>query len=510
MIERSAPMSRVERFGLIAGLVLAVALMWPLREHVTDQMFVHLQHARNLSEGRGLVFNPGERIYATSSPLWVALIADAMYFGADGQVFARLLGALATLASIGFFFQLVRRTVRSPEVRALATLAWATHPWLIEWSVSGREAPLAVALVLAGFVAFTEGESWGSRPVRTGALWALAALTRPEAVLLVVLWGALAIVDAHNRTGVRRMAFGAVTAGIVYGGWLLFARVYYGTFWPQLLSARHLLSPSPDARWPNLIHQIRLLMASDLTAILVLLAALVFGARAWWAHRSQNPVFQAALPWLWIVLLPALYVARGVMASTRHVLLVAPVLDWMAWRAAAAWWLGPDPSIAHTRRAVLFSALFTVAVLVRHGTTYATDVVPRVHESSAKFERTLVHWGRWFGEHAPAGSVIAAPDVGAIGYLSRHPVLDTSGRVTPDGAGTGIEELEEWLRRPGRRRPDFLVHEGASPYALRSTSFGRSCLVPIGETDLVSVYRIDWDACERAALAGEEPAGPRE
>lgn len=506
MIERSAPVSRIERVGLLAGLVLAVVLMWPLREQVTDQVFVHLQHARNLSEGRGLVFNPGDRVYATSSPLWVALIADAMFLGADGLQAARLLSALATLASIGFFFQLVRRTVRSPAVRALATVAWATHPWLIEWSFSGREAPLAVALVLAGFVAFTEGETWGSRPVRTGALWALAALTRPEAVLLLVLWGVLAIVDAHNRSGVRRMLFGAAAAGLVYGGWLLFARVYYGTFWPQLLSARHLLAPSPGDRVPNLLNQVQLLIASDLLSMLVLIAAVLFGAGTWWTHRSKSPLYQAALPWLWIVLLPTLYVSRGVIAGSRHIVLIAPVLDWLAWRAAAAWWLGPDPSAARTRRALVLSGLFAVGILARHGWTYAHDVKPRVLESSVKFERTLVHWGTWFAEHAPAGSVIAAPDVGAIAYYSQLPVVDTSGRVTPDGAGRSHDELVAWLHRPDARRPSFLVHEGRTPFELRRTPFGRECLVPIGETDLVSVYRIDWEACERAAR-GSDDAG---
>src|SRR5439155_1086413 len=133
---------------------------------------------------------------------------------------------------------LLRRTLLTPVLRAAATVAWASNAWMLRWSVSGMETPLAVALILAGFVAFTEGEQWGSRPVRTGALWALAALTRPEAVLLLVLWAVFLIVDTENRAGLRRLVFGAVPPIVIYGSWLLFARVYFGTFWPVTLAAK--------------------------------------------------------------------------------------------------------------------------------------------------------------------------------------------------------------------------------------------------------------------------------
>src|SRR6185436_339502 len=182
------PITRIEKLALIAGLVIALGLMIPLRHYLTDDTFIHLQYAKHLAEGRGLVFNVGERVYGCTSPLWVALIADGMALGLDGVLVARVLGVIATLASIVLFFQLLRRTVRTPELRAAGTVAWAAHAWMLRWSVSGMETPLAVALTLAGFVAYVEGVQWGSRPVRTGALWGLAALTRPEGVFLLGLW----------------------------------------------------------------------------------------------------------------------------------------------------------------------------------------------------------------------------------------------------------------------------------------------------------------------------------
>src|SRR5439155_12684775 len=67
-----SPMTRVERWGLALALALVAALMVPLRGYLTDDTFIHLQYARHLAAGQGLVFNLGERVYGCTSPLWAA------------------------------------------------------------------------------------------------------------------------------------------------------------------------------------------------------------------------------------------------------------------------------------------------------------------------------------------------------------------------------------------------------------------------------------------------------
>ena len=66
------PMLRVERVGLALGFAIVLILSWPLRHHVVDDTFVHLQFARHLAQGSGPVFNPGEHVYGCTSPLWAA------------------------------------------------------------------------------------------------------------------------------------------------------------------------------------------------------------------------------------------------------------------------------------------------------------------------------------------------------------------------------------------------------------------------------------------------------
>ena len=500
-LQPNEPLMPVERVALIAGLVIAAILMWPLRSHVTDDTFVHLQYARHLAEGKGPVFNPGEHVYACTSPLWAALLADGMAIGWDGLIVARVIGFIATLTTIPLFLQLMRRSLRLPALRAYATVGWAMHAWLLKWSTSGMETALAVALILAGFVAFTEGKQWGSRPVRTGALWSLAALTRPEAVFLLVLYGIVLLIDANNRTQLRRLLLGVLPPVVIYGTWLLFARLFFGTFWPRALAARAVLPFGPDSS--SLLLQFKKLAQTEGVLMVVMALALTLGGRAWWARGPFNA--QRALPWAWILTLPLLYAARGVPASSRYLVMVSPVLAWLAWRAADGWWLGLEAeSKARRTQARVLGFVVLLLWAGTNLTVYRSTIVPEVVGSSASLRHSLVHWGQWFREHAAPSAVIASPEVGAIGFHSDRPVLDLSGQISPQiervvrGRPAAVPELQ-FARYA---RPAYLVDRSThaydlldrSPWAAALTPLGRASAYPREGADTVyTIYRIDWD-----------------
>ena len=503
----SPPVTRVERIALGLGIALVIALMWPIRGYLTDDTFIHLQYARHLSSGHGLVFNPGERVYGCTSPLWVALLADGIALGFDGVRVGKLFGMLAAVASVGLFLQLMRRTVTTPAIRAAGTVAWASNAWMARWATSGMETALAVALTLAGFVAFTEGKRWGARPIRTGALWALAALARPEAMLLLLLWVMFLLIETEDRFGLRRLIAGALPPLAIMGTWLLFARIYFGTFWPQTLAAKAAGSSSLAFHVDSVWRQIRLVGATDGGLLVLLALAVVFGRVV---RFSPASVAQRWLPWAWVVGLPALYMARGVPVLSRYLLILVPILGWLAWRAAEHWWLGSSPTPARVRLASRLAAVVAVVVVAQNLVVFQRSVVPHVRTFTPALEHSLIQWGRWFGAHTPERTTIATPDIGAIGYFSQRPVVDLAGLVTPAMVRHLVrqtpEEAVASFAFASFSRPDFLVDRAAEPYALmRASRYGRA-LTPLGTADMPNLgvaiptpvvytfYRVDWAA----------------
>ena len=507
---------RAERVALVAGVLLCAALAWPLRHYVTDDTFIHLQYARQLAEGRGFVFNAGERVYGSTSPLWVLLLADAMALGVDGLLAARLLGAAATLAAVVLWWSLARRTLANAWLVAASTLAWAGHAWMSRWSLSGMETPLAVALVLAGLVAFTAREPWGTRARLASLLWALAALVRPECLLLVALWGLALVLDEGVVRGVRSVVSRLWPALLVHAAWLGFASAWFGSPWPNTLAAKAAGGVGFAYHLEQLQRQGAIVAATDaaLVGVLIVTLALRFG-------RGVRPLTRPFVRWVpaaWLVAVPLLYMVRGVPVLSRYLVPLLPVLGWLAWRSldhalverrARAGGDGPrDASPAADVRALAAGSLLAAMVLFQNVAVWQRAVKPQVDSFSAGLQHSLIPWGRWFDKHAPKDAVIAAPDIGALGYYGRRRVVDLAGLVTPAMVPV-LERMsqEDAVARfefASFSRPDFLVDRAPRAWDLQRRSPWGEALVPLGAAEVPNLglarpdaavytfYRIDW------------------
>jgi len=509
-VSRAPVPAVLPRLAPVAAVALAVALAWPLRDYVTDDTFIHLQYARNLAAGEGFAFNPGERVYGTTSPLWVLLLANAMALGMDGLLAAKLLGALATLAALALWALLVRRTLADPWLAALATVAWAAHAWMLRWSLSGMETPLAVALVLAGLVAFTAREPWGGRARGAGLLWSLAGLARPECALLLPLWALLELARHGPAAGARR-ALAALWPGLLLlAGWHGFALAWFGSAWPNTLAAKAAGGTGLAYHLEQLARQAAIVAASDGVLALVLAGSLASAAL-----RGSRPAPRPSAAWLpavWLAAVPLLYMARGVPVLSRYLVPLLPVLAWLAWRAldrALAARAAPERSGA-AGRVPWPGVAVAVLVLAQNLVAWQQVVRPQVESFSAGMRSSLIPWGEWFAANTRPDAVIAAPDIGALGYLGRRRVVDLAGLVTP--------QMVEPLRRMPQEeavagfefarfsRPDYLVDRAPHAGDLARRSRWGAALVSLGHAELPNLgvarpepavytfYRVDWAA----------------
>ncbi|MBE7560362.1 hypothetical protein HS125_16035 [bacterium] len=123
----------------VAG-VSALVCMSRLFGFLVDDAFISFRYAENLAAGRGLVFNPGERVEGYSNLLWVLILAGANRLGLPTIATAQGLGCVAAFLALMLTFFLRRR---SPAHFAALLLA-ASLPWAL-WAVSGMETLLLPA-----------------------------------------------------------------------------------------------------------------------------------------------------------------------------------------------------------------------------------------------------------------------------------------------------------------------------------------------------------------------------
>jgi len=223
---------------LAAALVWAAAAAW-LQRWTTDDAFISFRYARNLVEGHGLVFNAGEHVEGFTNLLWTLWTAAGLALGASAEHWAAGWSLAAYLACIGLLWVNHRRLVAAGSVGTslpLAAVGAALHPDWNVWATGGLETTPFTLLLLAAFVIVTWRPTDAAALAAGGGLAALAALTRPDGLLVALLLGLLLL--RWNRGRLRGvLAFALVFLAI----WLPFTvwRVsYYGDFFPNTYYAK--------------------------------------------------------------------------------------------------------------------------------------------------------------------------------------------------------------------------------------------------------------------------------
>ncbi|MGJ8584682.1 MAG: ArnT family glycosyltransferase [Marinosulfonomonas sp.] len=221
-------------FGTRLGPLLTVAMFlllcvwyWPF---VADDAFIVGRYALNAADGIGLVYNPGERVSALTSPLH-ALFETGLAFFTDDPVNAyRLLAPVLPIAGV---FAAARIAGLRRGSAALFFVIALTSPFLAIWTVGGLETPMLFALI-AVYVAMLarigqRKSATGRDFVVLGLLAGLTFLTRYDSIF-VVLPPMLALATVYWRRA--ELWIGAAVALIIAGSWLAFAYFYYGDVIP--------------------------------------------------------------------------------------------------------------------------------------------------------------------------------------------------------------------------------------------------------------------------------------
>jgi len=473
--------------GTVAAFWLAIALfaglLFGIRDYVTDDTFIHLQFAKHLRDGQGLVFNTGDPVPASTSPLWPIVLGLVGEGGADLLRLAKALSVLAGFLALAAMFAAATKLMLREEHAQAAVVAWASNAWMARWTVSGMETALAVALVLAGWnVAWGDGRAGGpGRRFRVGFLWGLAALARPEAGLLVALYAAASAfwpdgAPGGARTGQRITSFLAVVFGaaVVVVPYAAFAAIQYGTLLPSTLAAK-----GSGAHGLEVIARQLVLAGKIVGAVCAVevAACVLLAPRFRHLFRHGDSALHAAV-WSWAVLVPVVYAVRGLPVLSRYLLPILPLVVLYGWWALEHFRLSRE---GRFRRIVLVAALgLSVAANVA---VYRIQVVPHTSEFTAGMERTLVPWGKWLAAHTSREALVATPDIGAIGYYSDRRVLDLGGLVTPGMVALmdrmDYDELVKSFAFRLAGRPDYVVDRGPGPARLMTESRFAPTLTPL-------------------------------
>jgi arabinofuranosyltransferase len=244
-------------FAIALVPIVVLAIQGWDRRWMSDDGFINLRVVDQLLHGHGPVFNAGERVEASTSPLWVLLLAATrtVVFFVPLEWIAVVCGLVGSVAGLAMAergaWLLAQRTVgrrdRSSLFLPVGALVVAALPPFWDFATSGLEGGMTVAWLGASFWALAsrlpEQPDYDAGSRSTRAMWGAAVviglgpLIRPDLALFsAAFFVALVIVDG-NRRWQHRIALGfvCIAAPLAYE---VFRMAFFGTLVPNTALAK--------------------------------------------------------------------------------------------------------------------------------------------------------------------------------------------------------------------------------------------------------------------------------
>lgn len=253
----------------------------------------------NLVEGRGLTWNPGERVQAYTNPLWMFLIAGVYAICGEINVAVLSLSIVTSLAAIGFY---AWKLPKGPLAAILGLAILGMSKAFIDFSTSGLENPLTHLLMLVFYATLLrESRSRGALLAISSAA-GFCCMNRMDTILLfapgiLLVWWECAqqrntlktnsATDIAQRTGYWRASMSVLCGFLPIALWIAFATLYYGFPFPNTAYAKLNVGADPlrmlQQGWYYLLNSLRLDPLTPMIIVAGLLSPLALRSRAAWA-----------------------------------------------------------------------------------------------------------------------------------------------------------------------------------------------------------------------------------
>lgn len=463
-----------------------------------DDMMISMRYARNLVEGLGLVWNPGERLEGFTNPLWTLFMAATHLLPLPARLASvplLIVSIIAGLISLPLTQRWAQALGANNTTQRLVLLAMIVNAVLTASAVLAFEQTIIATLLMLAVVTLLDD-------IKTGALrpWGylclgIIPLIRMDAAILSAATGLWIIYEHPKRLNVIFCLALAVVPSVVA---TLARHAYYGDWLPNTYYLK--TSGWPD-RWKIGVHYAIGFLRSYGWVYLLIALAMLRGSSKW------NPAWRASILISAAQLAYGAYVGGDVLGIWRIYAAAVPLL------IAAG--LTANQALFSNRHLAAAVAVILIAFWAR-----PTQLVGGLTEARRE-DIGNIALGLKLNQEIP-NALIADGYAGSLFYFAPHiRGIDMLGKmdahiahmpVVHGGTIPGHNKFD-FDYSIGERHPEYViaVFEGTQPseellkrtqgdwvypyYIWNSTAFREHCLPhPMPWNMWRMVYRCDWSS----------------
>ncbi len=386
-----------------------------------DDAFITFRYARNLSQGLGFVYNPGQHVLGTTSPLYTLILALLAWLSNPDllPVGSFLISIVADALNVWLIYRLAEWIFKDRVIAGLAAIIFLLQPFRLNVASGGMETSLFITFLLSSYDRYLLGD----RSQSTSIWSALAILTRPDAVLALIPL----FIDwfFNDRKGFFRSA--ALTV-LYISPWLIWSILYFGTPIPHSIIAKTVSYKEPAGL--GVYYLLTFLGTGTIGPYLTplyLIPGLLFGLPViligFWnlAKRCLSGLVVASYPLLYALVMslvnPAMYFSWY----------YSPLIPGLIFLMIAAVWYSPIK-----KRKPRISIIFILALYLLVFPRFLLTQSPTWPLSRAREAAFWEVCAKMSNENI-RGKLVLTPDIGVLGWcLENVHILDPIGIVSPE------------------------------------------------------------------------------
>ena len=232
--------------SVLVIVILATSLAWTNR-FVQDDAFISFRYAANLVDGKGLVYNEGERIEGYTNFLWTLLMTIPHMLDIDVVMFSYILSMGIFLLNLFMTYKLTQLLFGAPLYSAVALLLLGTNYTFSAYATGGLETGLQTFTLLAGtyilFRAHMRNALHWQDSILLSLIFSTALLTRLDSAIFIFALAPLLFHTILKQPGpLKHKIFQMVNIALplmaIVGGWLAWKLWYYGDIFPNTYYAK--------------------------------------------------------------------------------------------------------------------------------------------------------------------------------------------------------------------------------------------------------------------------------
>ena len=429
------------RLTLALVLPLTPLFTWCYHQVQTDDPYITFRYARNLLDGKGLLYNANEWVLGTTAPLHALVLALGGLFVDDLPLLASVING-ASLAVLALLLQRLLAGVNEPWAGAAAAVLVVGNPLMGD--AFGFELNLFLALTFGGIVAYFSG-----RHNLAALLLALGTLTRGDGAVPA------ALVFFYHLWRTKSLPVGPILIFVaICGGWGIYAAETYGSPFPNTLAAKRAMGDS-DLWRPYWYGALRMPYLYLRQSPLILWFAVVGALGCLRLRRVDRKI------WLvlgWMILVFVAYTAMDIPAASNYYAAMVPFLMIVVGLGLVEM----KERFDHCRAGYWRQGWLPAALLVPLLLAQSIPVLNRVETNPDARYHTYRAAGEWLAGNTAQEASVGMVEIGMVGYFSDRRIVDVCGLVDP-AVGPHLASGDvTWPLR--HYSPDYiLLHEPAWP-----------------------------------------------